>query len=499
MITVMLADDNKYALLHFSRLVDWEKLGFCLVTTAIDGNEAWEKCCEYSPDVIITDIQMPGLDGREFASKVKQKNPDALILFLSSYNEFDYARAAISLNVYDYILKQELTAGTLEKKLQEIKNTLNARTQKHIGHIIACFNTPIKELSRDYYERELPGTWGFLVIQQDTVPESIRKLFHLPPSSTEDLPVPEALASCAPPISFIARSHSHQWICFYQDSAQLKALIQDIKKSLSQHFSQSFSLMVFGNGKSIVHWREEYEKNLFLFDYRYFEGEGQLMYAQLYDTPSSGQAICLDNLRKAVLHRNSDDIQYKLCQVYRDLLHRCDLNLFTRTLNEIVRLLLSGDPDLFEHSPLDRQPDPRTLITARGTVQWFHRTVMQALQTWDQEKMYRSKSLAKAVRYIEQHYEDSLLSVETIAARAGVSVNHLNELFKMEQNTTAGKYLTQVRMEKAKVLLDDGITDFTRLSRMVGFNSGSYFAKVFRKYYGISPSEYQKGRDTEHA
>ena len=93
---------------------------------------------------------------------------------------------------------------------------------------------------------------------------------------------------------------------------------------------------------------------------------------------------------------------------------------------------------------------------------------------------------------MEQEYADTCLSVETVARKAGVSVNRLNELFKIEQNTTAGKYLTKIRMEKAKAMLDCGITDLGEVSRMAGYNSGSYFSKVFRKYYGMSPSEYRR-------
>lgn len=130
MITIMLADDNKFALKHFAGLVNWEEFGFELIDTAIDGIEAWHKFCRLSPDVVITDVQMPGMDGRELAKRIKRTKPDTVVIFLSSYDEFDYARSAIDLSVQEYILKQELDKKTLEKKLGEIRQMIQNKKEK---------------------------------------------------------------------------------------------------------------------------------------------------------------------------------------------------------------------------------------------------------------------------------------------------------------------------------------------------------------------------------
>ena len=124
---ILLVDDNWYALNHFSNLVNWEELGFTLVGTAADGIEGMELYEKYHPDLIITDIQMPGIDGRELAQKVKSEAPDTEIIFLSSYDEFDYARAAIDLNVYEYILKPELTKEALIQKLKKIYSRISEK------------------------------------------------------------------------------------------------------------------------------------------------------------------------------------------------------------------------------------------------------------------------------------------------------------------------------------------------------------------------------------
>ena len=156
MISVLLADDNKYALQHFAHLVDWEALGFSLAGTAVDGNEAWEVFQEIRPQVVITDVQMPGLDGKELAKLIKKAAPETIVIFLSSYDVFDYARAAVDLSVYEYILKHELDRETLTDRLAQIRSQLeekDARKHRLIrGYLAASFGMPFEDPAQAAFE-----------------------------------------------------------------------------------------------------------------------------------------------------------------------------------------------------------------------------------------------------------------------------------------------------------------------------------------------------------
>ena len=98
--------------------------------------------------------------------------------------------------------------------------------------------------------------------------------------------------------------------------------------------------------------------------------------------------------------------------------------------------------------------------------------------------------LQAAEDFIYKEYGNPFLSVEDVAKKAGVSVNWLNDLFKKEQKETAGKFLTKVRMEKTKELLENGESKMGEIASKTGYNSASYWAKVFKKTYGLSPQEY---------
>lgn len=105
MFQAMLCDDNEIILEGLSRQIDWEGLGICLSGTAADGQDAWNQMKANPPDILITDIRMPYIDGLELSGLAKDLNPNIVILIISAYDDFEYARTAMHLRALDYILK----------------------------------------------------------------------------------------------------------------------------------------------------------------------------------------------------------------------------------------------------------------------------------------------------------------------------------------------------------------------------------------------------------
>ena len=105
MFQAMLCDDNEIILEGLSRQIDWEGLGICLSGTAADGQDAWNQMKDNPPDILITDIRMPYIDGLELSRLAKDLNPNIVLLIISAYDDFEYARTAMHLRALDYILK----------------------------------------------------------------------------------------------------------------------------------------------------------------------------------------------------------------------------------------------------------------------------------------------------------------------------------------------------------------------------------------------------------
>ena len=105
MFQAILCDDNEIILEGLSSQIKWKDLGIELTATAADGNEAWELIQKNPPDLLITDIRMPYMDGLELSKKARELNPNIVILIISAYDDFQYARTAMHLQAFDYILK----------------------------------------------------------------------------------------------------------------------------------------------------------------------------------------------------------------------------------------------------------------------------------------------------------------------------------------------------------------------------------------------------------
>ena len=105
MLQAMLCGDNEIILEGLSRQIDWEGLGICLSGTAADGQDAWNQMKDNPPDILITDIRMPYIDGLELSRLARDLNPNIVLLIISAYDDFEYARTAMHLRALDYILK----------------------------------------------------------------------------------------------------------------------------------------------------------------------------------------------------------------------------------------------------------------------------------------------------------------------------------------------------------------------------------------------------------
>ena len=119
---VMLVDDEDEVRQAIERRVNWEEIGFKVVASAENGEEALEKAEKYQPDVVMSDIHMPFMDGLTFCRKLKEQLPGTRIIIFSGYDEFEYAKEAIRLEAEEYILKP-IDAEELKKIFLRIKDS----------------------------------------------------------------------------------------------------------------------------------------------------------------------------------------------------------------------------------------------------------------------------------------------------------------------------------------------------------------------------------------
>ena len=164
MFQAMLCDDNEIILEGLSRQIDWEGLGICLSGTAADGQDAWNQMKDNPPDILITDIRMPYIDGLELSRLAKDLNPNIVLLIISAYDDFEYARTAMHLRALDYILKP-IDLDAMNRILTNAVS--HCRQFHHDKRLMAT------QLLRNMAVQEAAGPEGIVLNELDLEPDSV--------------------------------------------------------------------------------------------------------------------------------------------------------------------------------------------------------------------------------------------------------------------------------------------------------------------------------------
>ncbi|MDO4273039.1 MAG: response regulator [Eubacteriales bacterium] len=499
MLKVMLADDNKFALNHFTHLVDWGALGFQMVYGAVDGIDALGAFHRFHPDIVITDVQMPGIDGRELARRIKGEAPETMVIFLSSYDEFDYARAAIDLSVQEYILKHELNKEFLENKLREINRIFQEKEEKRNRaarvHLAACFRTPIEDLDTEFFQEVSENKFNFFVLEQDHIPDTISRIADMRTIEIEHhIWIPE-LRDKFPELLNLVRIERYRFLGLTADSADCEELGTNMKSFLESETDSSFSLYLYKRSLSVLQCRQEYEKHRYLFEQRYFEGRSAVLQADLFEQPKAQPMPSLDDF-EIVLNHSLQEVNLYIDRLFREFIYNYD---FTGTMELLIRILekLKYSAEKMGLPYILYDEEVYCLLSVRRIFRWLKSKVSDLAHFFSFRKSFQSDAAARTVAYIYKEYRNPFLSVEEIAEFSGLSVNRLNDLMKKEEGETIGRLLTRIRMEKAKELLEAGKECLPDIAQMTGYSSVSYFSRVFRKNYGLSPQDYRRGRRDE--
>lgn len=493
MIPVLLADDNVIALEHFKNLVDWNSLGFHLVGTAVNGLDAFNKFQQLQPRLVITDVQMPGMNGIELARRIQTVTPDTMIVFLSSYDEFDYARAAMSLKAQDYILKHELNREIMTEKLSAIRNILerqNTRSYELLDfQIYTLFHASAEELHAVLYQSNIPANsdFRFFILEQDHVPPPVADVIgHQIPEADYKTLLPTILAD-APEDLHLVRYMPYRWVGVHPAGTASRSIPQHIKSLAEKHAGCSFTLYLFPAHGTLFDCRRSYEQKSFLFEQKYFEHPGSVLYTELYEPPASAPDSAGQNAQTDLSNPLTDGIDAFDRQLQRKVM--------TYDYSGAMNMLCTGIQSL-QRSIRDNQlsfplfnGETDQLLTIRRCIRWFKQKTEQLHEILNPTY---SDATNRAMYFISQHYSNPLLGLEEIAQASGISVNRLNEAFKRELHETVGRHLTRVRMEKARELLKNADIRIPEVARLSGYSSSSYFAHVFGKTWGMTPQAYQK-------
>lgn len=526
MIKVLLVDDEIAIREGIRNSFPWEESGYTLVGEAPDGEIALPMIMDENPDIVITDIRMPFMDGMELCRQVKQRMPWVAIVILSGYDDFNYAREAISLGVQEYMLKP-ITARELRDVLDRI--SMRLREERRAKENADIMRRRLSSGNRFVKERLLAA-----LFEDDFGEHEARRLNEQLRTMGMDL-----TAGCYTVLD----------ISFGNEDDKDSAM--DVLYNLAERSGGGVKACSFGNGaRALVMGDSEPDteerayafadsavkglENAGICDVLVTIGE---MCSKLADVSTSMRTA--RHIRHVIRRgENSSPMRIVGVREIEDQPHRMD-NLDFRPLRD--RLEYTGTEDFDkvfdEYLSTLVATDLHTslawdylrveaLITAAGIVkdaggvpekvlpirkyeqeQFSDRELenllpvkkllLTALNYRDMHSpLHGNSSVAKARYYLSQHYSDPNLMLQDVAGEVSMSNSRFSTVFSQETGYTFTEYLTMLRISKAQELLKATELRSSKIAQAVGYTDPHYFSYLFKKRTGMTPSEYRSGEKT---
>ncbi len=511
-LNVMLVDDDRIILDDIRSMIDWEANGLRIVATAPNGKKAFELYRHYMPDIVITDIKMPIMDGMELVEKIREISADTKILLLTSYKEFEYAKKAIEQGISDYYLKNDISAESFLKKLLSIREDIEKQLKTYsqsLHHVMEDLIEDGPDIALEsvgpQIRAELEKQYYFLLVDvcmplriaASPADENHAALVAL----SKKL---ERLRPFEGRCLFHAIGNFHILLALTPQDAVAKPMdmFRDAALQISHFLEEESGIQCcFGYSLScmdILGYLTEFYPELSHRHDAAFLAPGTLF--DLADT--GGQAVQsiakkimwelrknFDTLEEAGLHRIADDFFRHAGQTL-DFSSVRDLCAQAFVLLEEYCQQQDSDPLWAEHTFLQA-----ILSTAKDMEQWFFQSFESIFRDRRQraERGY-SQSTQNAVAYIDRNFNRLELSVAEIARAVCLSSGRISVLFKRETGETLNEYITKVRIRHAKKLLATTPLKVYEIAERVGYGSGQYFSQIFQQYTGLKPKDYRQGK-----
>lgn len=524
MLKVIIADDEERVCRLVQVLADWDALGMEVAGTASNGLEALDLVRQIHPDILITDIRMPGCYGLELIQHAKESLPQLEIVIISGYAHFEYAQSAIKHGVGDYLLKP-IQKAELMATLQKLGDRCRARqaadggTQNQYSRedLFRLQNRLILDLAerrltapsaqlleQEYHFSVHPGLLQVMLLKLDydleqfspasvgVVWEKAKKIFE------------QVLQPVCHGIVFYFRD---AWGCAVLNypTAQREALRGRIREGLNQLVAQQalFGQVTCSLGLSTPVEGPEglpecfWEANDAVCE-RLLEGSGRLLEGRplpsslaeenLLERYGRSVELLMDTLGQTQAEQAVDQLEESAMAVPgvrgRELLE------LVRSAGKLFALRVCGEDarretEQFEARCLQCSRAPELFVCLRQ----FQNHLLE--RTLHRRETESQRPIRVAKQYVQSHYSQNI-TLEDVCAATGFSVSYFSALFKKETGEGFAKYLTRVRMERAKELLQETNLPVSEICTQVGYGDLKHFNQTFKKVTSLSPGQYRK-------
>jgi len=534
MLKVIIADDERKVCQLIEKIINWKELGFEIIGVGHNGPEVYDLICENKPDVVITDIRMPGFDGLELIKRTKELGISTSFIIISGYRHFEYAQEALKYGVENYLLKpieeQELKDTLIKIRKQnkeedsKVENEIRVKKQMEenitkihwhfINNIIFNNNSEascdVNSINKEYGLNFRRGLFQAIYIKLDN-------------QLSTEVNVENVLKEIAESTKYVLSNNCFEFVYYLSNSGVMcilnysyenrQPVVKQFKKVFDKHKKYIESLLfsfnitigigsiedtIEGVSISISSALDAIKCRITLgldriinndsMDFqrtpvsKLLTVEKKLMLENVVETmdkSSFEQCICKAFDALHLLKNYSPCLVFEVCETTRDIV--------LKTLKEIgikIEVLKSFEKEF--NMLLDNGTSEKMIV---NNIKSF---VSSQLDLLLQEKLMQSnRPIRLAKQVILEHYMEAI-TLEGVAELIHMNASYLSSIFKNDTGINFSDYLINCRIEVAKELLKNTNSKMVEVAEKIGYTDAKYFSKLFKKVVGIKPSEYRK-------
>lgn len=528
---MILVDDEEDVRISIEKKIDWQSLGFEIVGSVNNGEEALELAEQKHIDVVMTDIKMPFMDGLTLSAKLKENYKNTKVVLYSGFDDFEFAREAIHLEVEEYLLKP-IRAKDLEEVFRRIKDNLDKEFDERRN----------LETLHDYYQKSIPMMREQLLAgmlegkfeesQVETLIESYGMDFSAPfycvsvlggdsLKGRREIQTGQMLMLSLMNLAkeYLDKHFKCNVFMFFgkivviaqlQDEKRINRFVYHVNQvckmgtrmldikvdaGIGQAYSQriqisssyaeakvAFNYRMFGDENGHVIYINDVEPKVQETDYQGLAGISNIIHAVRFGTEEEVNAS-IDRFIVGLKENKTTVQEYQL--------------ILMEMVTEMLKLLRSYQIDsaevfgveFFPYQIIEKIPSLDIYSV------WLKETHIEIWNLIRKRRTHSTNVLTeKAKDYIERHYAKSDLSVDDLCNYLNISATYFSVMFKKEMGMSFVSYLTKVRLEHAVELLNHTEDKSYIIAEKVGYTEPNYFSYVFKKQYGVSPSKYRMNK-----
>jgi two-component system response regulator YesN len=528
---IMIVEDNASTREGLCENVPWYENNIEVIAALPNGREAIEYLNGHLPDVVITDIVMPIMDGLELTHAIKRDYPDIKVIVLSAYDEFKYAQEAIKIGVFDYVIKPfdygyllDTVKRALDEKRQDA--ALKEQVKKSIPVLREKFFLQLVEEDREdlafmddtkYLGLKFDNKQYICVLYEIDNIKQVKRKINIEKYNILLLKITDIILSNFSDVDiwiFRTRSSCLASILGLNDENTFRIdnllyeRLESIRKQIEKKFDVTLSIGVGNIVPHICKVSDSYRKARDVLEYKFLMGNNRIFNSK--DTAFTGKTehayfplsieenlikkACIGNMNGALECINKLIEYFKSNTVNKGYAKTIVYGLISKMYQKLYESGIKIDNIFMSREKVFKQI--QDFDESKQMLTWLKEIVIDICKEVGYSMFQYHKHIIQQVKdFINKTYMKEDCKLNEIARQVGISPTYLSALFKKETAVNISEYILKVRMEKAQELLLFSDLRISDISYRVGYSNQFYFSTCFKKYTGRTPNEFRSKRD----